>query len=119
MTRVEVRIDPERLRQRLAWDPDSGPARKAARLADATRDGAARRAPVNTGRLSRSIRVDDPTAGRAGLAWDVVAPQPYAQWIIRGRRRDRRVRGGIVYAHAGPRPFMSEALADAVRQVLG
>lgn len=110
---VEVRWDTESLR-RLAWDSRSAPARYAERQAGRVRAAAAQRAPRDTGHLARSIRVEGPVRGRDGLAWDVVAPVPYAQWIIRGRRRDPRVRRPVV-AYAGPRPFMAEAL----RQVFG
>lgn len=111
---VEVRLDTTRLR-RLAWDRNSGPARRAEDIAQRVRRSAQRRAPVQSGRLRGSIRVEGPKPGTTGLAWDVVAPVPYAQWIVTGRRRDRRVAGGVVVATAGPRPFLLEAL----REVLG
>jgi hypothetical protein len=106
---VEVRLDRAAL-LRLAHDESLGPARAAERVARQVRDAAKRRAPVQSQRLQRSIRVLDPRPGPRGLVFDVVAPVPYAQWIMRGRRRDPRVRGGVVYARAGARPFLVDAL---------
>jgi hypothetical protein len=66
--------------------------------------------PVDRGRLRATIAH---SRGDRPLVWQVSADTVYAMWIHEGMRYDPRA-GRIVYVHAGPRPFLVDALDAAV-----
>jgi hypothetical protein len=64
-------------------------------------------APIDTGTLRSRIFIEGPRRGESTTGWDLVAAVAYAMWITRGEREYRRGSGRIVYAKAGPRPFLA------------
>lgn len=132
---VDARFQLDRRFTRAITDPDSDAGRWALRKATQVETRAQLRAPVNQGRLRRSIHVTRPVRTANGIAFDVVADADYARWVHDGRRAGSRMppRGAIadwarlhgipasaVYpiqlaiATRGiePRPFLLEALRD-------
>lgn len=110
--KVTVRIDESALR-RLALDPGEEIGRQVHARVVRTQALAKMLAPVDTGRLRSAIHIDGPHRGASSTRWDVVAAVAYAMWIHEGWREYRRGTGRIVYATAGPRPFLLNALRQA------
>lgn len=106
---VTVQMDEQAIR-RLVSRPDSPVVIATGRRVRRVETRAKRLAPVDTGRLRASIHTRGPSLGVSGATWDVVAPVAYAHWVHEGWRTDPRVRRRIVFARAGARPFLREAL---------
>lgn len=121
-----------------AWaeDPFGLVSRDMRRRAQQVQADAVRRAPVDTGRLRRSIHVTGPYRGQFGPAWDVAAHVNYARWVHDGRgpgrmpppaalrawaRRHGMAGAEFLIARAigrrgvSGRPFLADALRQALR----
>jgi hypothetical protein len=107
--KATVRLDAHKIR-RLGLDPHGPIGRQVHQRVVRVEAVAKARTPVQTGRLRASIHIDGPQVGESSTGWEVVAAVAYASWIHEGHREYRRGTGRIVYAHAGPRPFLTEAL---------